>query len=117
MPTDLALPPTVSDTFRSLGDPIRCAIVEHLSEAGEATVNDLAALFPVSIQAVSKHIKVLRTAGLVTQEQRGRERPVRLHADRVAEATDWLTGRLRELEARYARLDRLLDDIQSGEPS
>jgi DNA-binding transcriptional ArsR family regulator len=97
------------------GDPIRCAIVQHLSESGDTTVNDLAALFPVSLQAVSKHIKVLQAAGVVTQLRRGRQRPVRLQPDRVVEAANWLDGRLRTLEDRYAQLDELLGDIQTGD--
>jgi DNA-binding transcriptional ArsR family regulator len=108
---DHALP----HTFRALGDPTRASIVEHLGAHGDATVNELAAMFPMTLQAVSKHIKVLEAAGLVSQRRDGRLRPVHLEAERVVEATAWLTSRSRELHARFERLDELLDDLQRGD--
>ena len=102
----------VADTFRALGDPVRSSIVEHLSVRGDATVNEIAALFPISLQAVSKHIKVLESAGVVSQRRDGRHRPVHLERELVAEATSWLDARLRQLEARYARLDGVLAELQ-----
>jgi len=107
--------PTIADAFRALGDPVRCAIVEHLSASGDVTVNELAALFPISLQAVSKHIKVLRAAGVVTQHRQGRHRPVRLRPESVTRTTTWLDDRLRQLEERYRRLDEVLADIQTGD--
>lgn len=101
-----------SETFRALGDPIRCSIVEYLGHHGDTNVNDLAALFPISLQAVSKHIKVLQAAGVVSQCQQGRHRPVTLEAPVVARAVDWLAQRQRQLETRYDRLDEVLADHQ-----
>lgn len=105
---DLVLP----EIFRALGDPIRVSIVERLGARGDATVNELAMLFPVSLQAVSKHIKVLEAAGVVSQRREGRHRPVHLEADRVVAATNWLASRVRELDARFERLDDLLAELQ-----
>lgn len=101
-----------SETFRALGDPVRCTIVEYLGDHGDTNVNELAALFPISLQAVSKHIKVLQAAGVVSQHREGRHRPVTLEESVLAEALDWLEGRQRQLEARYERLDEVLADLQ-----
>ncbi|HYN31940.1 MAG TPA: metalloregulator ArsR/SmtB family transcription factor [Ilumatobacteraceae bacterium] len=101
-----------SETFRALGDPVRCTIVEYLGDHGDTNVNDLAALFPISLQAVSKHIKVLQAAGVVSQRRDGRHRPVALQTSAVAEAADWLDQRRRQLETRYERLDEVLADLQ-----
>lgn len=106
--------PTLADMFSALGDPVRCAIVEHLSARDDMTVNELAALFPISLQAVSKHIKVLEAAGVVAQRRNGRHRPVSLQRSSVVTACDWLDSRRRQLEARYARLDDLLAGLQEG---
>ena len=74
-------------TFASLGDPARRAIVDRLAE-GEATVNELAALFPISLQAVSKHIKVLETAGVVSRRKEAQTHPVHLEASSLARSAD-----------------------------
>jgi DNA-binding transcriptional ArsR family regulator len=102
--------------FSALGDPVRLAIVEHLSDhaLGPATVNDLASLFPISLQAVSKHIKVLEAAGVVAQGRDGRRRPVSLVPAGFTTASEWFDVRCRQLEARYARLDHLLADLHEG---
>ncbi len=102
--------------FSALGDPVRLAIVENLSTStsGHAMVNDLAALFPISLQAVSKHIKVLEAAGVVSQGRDGRHRPVSLVQSSISTASDWLDDRTRQLEARYARLDHVLANIHEG---
>ena len=97
--------------FKALGDPVRAAIVEHLGRAGEATVSDLAGRFPISIQAVSKHLQVLAEAGVISQRRHGRQRPVRLRRGHLSAAQRWLGTRLDELEARYARLDQLLTTL------
>ena len=102
----------VTGTFRALGDPLRLAVVEHLSTHGEAGVGELAALFPVSLQAVSRHVKVLEAAGVVSQHRQGRHRPVVLERPDVAAAARWLDLRLERLEARYGRLDAVLADLQ-----
>ena len=101
-----------ADTFRALGDPVRCRIVQHLSAHGDTTVNDLTALFPITVQAVSRHIKVLEAAGLVSQRKAGRERPVRLERQQVDAAAGWLGARVQQLEAKYERLDAVLTDLR-----
>jgi DNA-binding transcriptional ArsR family regulator len=106
----------VDTVFSALGDPVRLAIVENLgaSMRGQLTVNDLALHFPISLQAVSKHIKVLEAAGVVTQGRDGRHRPVSLDQGGIATASEWLDDRYRQLEARYARLDHVLANLQEG---
>jgi DNA-binding transcriptional ArsR family regulator len=118
VPTRASVPPgpTVTETFRALGDPVRLAIVEHLGHRGDATVNELAALFPISLQAVSKHIEVLEMAGVVGRRREGRTRPVRLEQSRLSAATNWLESRRLQLESSYGRLDEVLADLQK-EPS
>ena len=84
MPTD-----QLSRTFAALADPTRRALLARLSE-GEATVNQLADPFPVSLQAVSKHLKVLERAGLITQGRTAQWRPCKLRGLPLAEASDWI---------------------------
>ena len=86
-------------TFASLGDPVRRAIVDRLAE-GEATVHELAALFPISLQAVSKHIKVLETAGVVSRRKVAQTHPVHPEASSLTRSADWL-------EAYRGRLDHI----------
>lgn len=95
-------------TFAALGDPVRRAIVERLAD-GDATVNELAARFPISLQAVSKHIKVLESAGVVSRRKLAQTRPVHLEAASLARPTDWLEAHRRRLESRFERLDELLE--------
>ena len=83
------MPDPLSLTFAALADPTRRAILARLAD-GEATVNDLAAPFPISVQAVSKHLKVLERAGLVTRGRTAQLRPSRLQGQSLREAADWL---------------------------
>ena len=108
--------PPVKQVFSALGDPVRFTIVEHLCSREHATVNELASLFPISLQAVSKHIKVLEAAGVVTQIRDGRHRPVSFCPAGMATASDWLDSRRRQLEARYTRLDFVLANLHEGNP-
>ena len=94
-------------TFAALGDPVRRAIVDRLVD-GDATVNELASMFPITLQAVSKHIKVLEAAQVVTRRREGKTRPVRLEATSLTRSIDWLEAHRRRLESRYTRLDELL---------
>ena len=77
------------ETFAALADPTRRAILARLAE-GEATVNELAEPFPISVQAVSKHLKVLERAGLITRGRSAQLRPSRLQGAPLEEAADWL---------------------------
>ena len=101
----MAIDPTT--TFAALGDPVRRAIVERLAD-GEATVNELARLFPITVQAVSRHVQVLDAAGVVSKHRDGKTRRVRLEAASLTRSCDWLETHRRRLEAKYERLDELL---------
>ncbi len=104
----------VATTFGALGDPVRRAIVERLV-VGDATVNELADLFPISLQAVSKHIKVLEAASVVTRRREGRTRPVALEPTALDVAGAWIESRRQRLQASHERLDQLLETMK-GQP-
>src|ERR671929_2212888 len=100
----------LSATFAALADPTRRAILARLA-SGEATVNELAQPFAMSLPAVSKHLKVLERAGLITRGREAQWRPARLEADPLREVADWLEGYRRfwkQSEQRYERLDDYL---------
>ena len=100
----------LSNTFAALADPTRRAILGRLAE-GEATVNELAEPFPITVQAVSRHIKVLERAGLITRGRAAQLRPSRLHGEPLGDAAEWLGGYRRFWDASFHRLDaRLRDD-------
>ncbi|WP_328607861.1 metalloregulator ArsR/SmtB family transcription factor [Amycolatopsis sp. NBC_00345] len=102
----------LSITFSALADPTRRAILARLCH-GEATVNELAAPFEVSLQAVSKHLKVLEQAGLVSRGRTRQWRPCRLEARPLAVVADWV-GEYRQFwEAGFDRLDEHLRRIQA----
>jgi DNA-binding transcriptional ArsR family regulator len=94
-------------TFVALADPTRRAILGRLAE-GEATVNELAEPFPISVQAVSKHLKVLERAGLITRSRTAQLRPSRLHAAPLKDAVDWLDTYRRFWEGSFDRLQARL---------
>jgi DNA-binding transcriptional ArsR family regulator len=91
-------------TFAALADPTRRSILSRLAE-GEATVNELAEPFPVSLPAISRHLKVLERAGLIARTREAQWRPSRLQADPLDEAVAWMLSRKRTWEARMDRLD------------
>ena len=99
-------------TFIALADPTRRAILARL-KAGEATVNELAEPFSISQPAVSKHLKILERAGLVSRSAAGTTRPVRIEAGPMREAADWLEKYREFWEKSYQRLDALLDLLQT----
>jgi DNA-binding transcriptional ArsR family regulator len=101
----------LDSTFAALADPVRRAIITRLT-AGEATLNELAEPFPISLQAVSKHVKVLERAGLVTRGRDAQRRPCRLRPEALAETADWIEAHRRRTEERYDRLERLLHEIK-----
>lgn len=102
-------------TFHALADPTRRAIVVRLAR-GEASVAELAAPFAMSQPAISKHLKVLERAGLVSASQDAQRRPRRLEANRLAEASGWLEQCRAALEASFVRLDELLESMQNQPP-
>src|ERR671922_1436704 len=103
----------LSTTFAALADPTRRAILAQLAK-GEATVNELAEPFPITLQAVSKHLKVLERAGLIARGRSAQLRPSRLQGDALKEAADWLAGDRGFWEGSLDRLEEHLRDIQRG---
>jgi DNA-binding transcriptional ArsR family regulator len=97
----------LTQTFAALADPTRRAILTRLTE-GEATVNELAQQFPISVQAVSKHLGVLERAGLITRGRSAQLRPSRLRAEPLKDAVDWLDSYRRFWETGFDRLDERL---------
>ena len=98
----------LTGTFAALADPTRRAILARLAE-GEATVNELAEPFAISLQAVSKHLKVLERAGLITRGRSAQLRPSRLHAAPLKEAVEWLETYRRFWQEGFDRLDERLE--------
>jgi DNA-binding transcriptional ArsR family regulator len=92
-------------TFAALADPTRRAILERLA-SGEATVSELAEPFPVSVQAVSKHLKVLEGAGLITRGRTAQLRPSRIDGAPLEEAAEWIDGYRRFWERGFERMDK-----------
>jgi DNA-binding transcriptional ArsR family regulator len=101
----------LSTTFSALGDPTRRAILARLAE-GEATVNQLAEPFPITLQAVSKHLKVLERAGLIARGRSAQLRPSRLQGEALKAAADYLADYRRFWDDSFDRLDEHLQDIQ-----
>ena len=100
-------------TFGALADPTRRAILARLS-SGEATVTELAEPFAMSLPAVSKHLKVLERAGLITRSREAQWRPCRLDAGPLAGVADWVDHYRRFWDASFDRLDEHLREIQRG---
>ena len=115
---DVAADP-LSRAFSALADPTRRDLVARLA-AGDATVNQLAEPYDVSLQAVSKHLKVLQDAGLVSRSREAQRRPVHLEAEVFDLMTKWIERYRREAEERYRRLDDVLrsmpDDVEPTPP-
>jgi DNA-binding transcriptional ArsR family regulator len=99
-------------TFAALADPTRRAIVARLA-SGEASVMELAEPFAMSQPAISKHLKVLERAGLISRGQDAQRRPRRLEAKPLEEATEWIEKYRRVLESNFQRLDALLDVLKA----
>jgi DNA-binding transcriptional ArsR family regulator len=106
----------LSTTFAALADPTRRAILARLAD-GEATVNELAKPFPMSLQAVSKHLKVLERAGLITRGRNAQLRPSRLQGAALKDAADWLERYRSFWEGSFDRLNDHLRDIQRKGPA
>ena len=104
----------LSKVFAALADPTRRDIVARLTES-DATVGEIAEPYDVSLQAVSKHLKVLEDAGLVTRTREAQRRPVHLEAEVFDLMTRWIERYRRQAQARYERLDAVLADLQADE--
>src|SRR5262245_10784661 len=102
-------------TFAALADPTRRAILTRLAE-GEATVNELAEPFPISVQAVSKHLGVLERAGLITRARSAQLRPSRLRAAPLKDAADWLESYGRFWDAGFDRLEQRMRVQENERP-
>jgi DNA-binding transcriptional ArsR family regulator len=107
-------PDHLDATFAALADPTRRAILGRLA-SGQASVTELAAPFAMSQPAISKHLKVLERAGLISRGRDAQRRPRRLEAKPLAEATEWLEGYRRFWEGSFQRLDAVLDELKSDE--
>lgn len=101
----------LSSTFAALADPTRRAILAKLSK-GEASVNELAEPFKMTLPAISKHLKVLQKAGLITRGQNAQFRPCRLEAEPLKEASDWIDRYRQFWEESFDRLDEYLKELQ-----
>jgi DNA-binding transcriptional ArsR family regulator len=104
--------PQLDATFAALADPTRRAILARLA-AGEASVNELAAPFSISQPAISKHLKVLEHAGLISRGRDAQRRPCRIEAQPLAGASVWLEEYRRFWDAGFQQLDTLLDEMKS----
>jgi DNA-binding transcriptional ArsR family regulator len=104
----------LSATFAALADPTRRAILARLAKTGEATVNELAAPFEVSLQAISKHLKVLEKAGLITRGRDAQFRPCRLEAAPLEVAARWIENHRLLWQGRYDRLEEKLRELQGN---
>jgi DNA-binding transcriptional ArsR family regulator len=102
-------------TFAALADPTRRAILARLAK-GEASVTELAEPFAMSQPAVSKHLKVLQRAGLISRGRDAQRRPRRLEGRPLRDATHWLENYRQFWEAQFQRLDDLLRDLQTADP-
>jgi DNA-binding transcriptional ArsR family regulator len=111
---DRTNPAHLDATFTALADPTRRAILARLA-AGQASVMELAEPFAMSQPAISKHLKVLERAGLVSRGRDAQRRPCRLEARPLAEATEWMARYRRFWEDSFRRLDAVLDQLKIGD--
>src|SRR4051794_9599490 len=107
-------PDLLDTTFAALADPTRRAILARLA-LGEASVTELAEPFAMSQPAISKHLKVLERAGLISRGRDAQKRPCRLEAKPMADATEWLERYRKFWEARFDKLDDLLEEMKDRE--
>jgi len=103
----------LTQTFSALADPTRRAILARLSH-GEASVNELAEPFDISLPAISRHLKVLEQAGLVSRSRNAQYRPVELNAAPLREVSSWVERYRRHWEQSFDRMDAYLAELQKG---
>ena len=106
----------LSSTLSALADPTRRAILARLSQ-GEATVSELAAPFDISLPAVSRHLKVLEGAGLISRGREAQWRPCRLEAAPLKEVSGWLDAYRRFWEGSFDKMDAYLATLTKGDPN
>src|SRR5579863_2995048 len=107
----MSIPDPLSATFAALADPTRRAILARLAR-GEATVTELANPFAISQPAISRHLKVLERAGLISRGRDAQSRPCRFEARRLKQATEWITRYRAHWEASFDRLEGLLTEMK-----
>lgn len=107
-------PDPLSDTFAALADPTRRAIIARLAQ-GEATVNELAAPFEISLPAISRHLKVLEAAGLISRGREAQWRPCRLETKALEEVDGWLERYRAFWSGSFDRMDAYLAELQRKE--
>lgn len=105
---------TLSTTFAALADPTRRAILARLN-TGEATVNELAEPFKISLPAISKHIKILERAGLIVRGKKAQWRPCSLKPEVLKDAAEWLGHYRKHWEESFDKLDNYLKEVQAKE--
>ena len=109
------MPDPLSATLAALADPTRRAILARLAQ-GQASVGELAAPFSISQPAISKHLKVLEQAGLITRGRKAQLRPCKLETAPLRDVVDWLESYRRFWDQSFDRLDVYLKDLQKGDP-
>jgi len=110
----MTTPDHLDATFSAPADSTRRAILARLA-AGDASVNELAEPFAISQPAISKHLKVLERAGLISRGRDAQRRPCRIEVEPLHEAVEWLEGYRALWEGRFRRLDALLDELREEE--
>ena len=105
----------LDETFSALSDPTRRAILARLA-SGESSVSELAEPFDISLPAISRHLKVLERAGLITRGRDAQWRPCRLEVAPLKEAAGWIEHYRRFWDKSFDRMDAYLNDLQQGEP-
>jgi DNA-binding transcriptional ArsR family regulator len=108
-------PAQLDATFAALADPTRRAILRRLATTGEASVTQLAKPFAMSQPAISRHLKVLERAGLISRHRSAQRRPCRLEAARLREASEWIDAYRAHWDRTYERLDALLVELKDKE--
>jgi DNA-binding transcriptional ArsR family regulator len=111
---EVAMADQLSRMFAALADPTRRDLVQRLA-VGDATLTELASAYPVSLQAVAKHLAVLEDAGLVTRTRDAQRRPVHLEAEALGRMTSWIEHYRDRAEQRYHRLDAVLAELSGTE--
>lgn len=106
----------LSATFAALADPTRRAILARLS-LGETSVTELAEPFDMTMPAITKHLKVLENADLITRTREAQWRPCRIHAEPLKQATDWIEQYRKHWDDKFDRLEEYLKEIQSKDKS
>ena len=108
------MPDHLSTTFAALSDPTRRAILAHLA-LGETSVKELSEPFAITAPSITKHLKVLERAGLITRSREAQWRPCRLQASPLREVSEWVEEYRRFWEEKFTSLDRYLSDLQTKE--